>query len=348
MELNIGITIRRLRQENGITQEELANAIGVTAQAVSKWERVEGYPDITLLPDIAAFFDVTLDTICGIDENQKRKEIASILQMTVNASYAEGVRIAREGLDRFPHSFRLKKNLATALTGCTAKWIPPKEVLEEVIRIYEDIIQHCTDLQLRNSAVLELSQVYALANDHEKAKHTVLQIYGKYENQRAWCQILKGEELVSHIQNSIIQTLPDIHFMLKYILETPCYTTKEKITLCRKMIEIYSIIDECHNWPVGMFFSYQLYLQIAVLSMEFDDTIECLNALNSAADLAVQIDLLPCEGFPDSLLLNRINFEYLYGAESERELLRKELDTESAFDPLRETPEYAMVIAKLK
>ena len=86
MELKIGSSLRRLRQERGITQEELANALCITAQAVSKWERNEGYPEITLLPDIAEYFGVTLDTLCGIDEERKQKEISSIL--TANAFIA--------------------------------------------------------------------------------------------------------------------------------------------------------------------------------------------------------------------------------------------------------------------
>ena len=73
MELKIAETIRSLRKEMGITQEELAGAIGVTTQAVSKWERGEGYPDITLLPNIAEYFQVTLDTLCGIDEKKSKR-----------------------------------------------------------------------------------------------------------------------------------------------------------------------------------------------------------------------------------------------------------------------------------
>ena len=93
MELKIGSSLRRLRQERGITQEELANALCITAQAVSKWERGEGYPEITLLPDIAEYFGVTLDTLCGIDEERKQKEISSILTATANESYEDGRKI---------------------------------------------------------------------------------------------------------------------------------------------------------------------------------------------------------------------------------------------------------------
>ena len=61
----INETIARLRKQKGITQEELANALGVTNQAVSKWESAQCCPDISLLPDIADYFGVTLDTLFG-------------------------------------------------------------------------------------------------------------------------------------------------------------------------------------------------------------------------------------------------------------------------------------------
>ena len=244
MVLNIAETLRSLRRDMGVTQEELANAIGVTAQAVSKWERGEGYPDITLLPDMAAYFRVTLDTLCGIDEQKKQRKIHDILYETEHADYTEGVNIAREGLAEFPHSVQLKANLARALMGCTAGWTPPRGVLKEVIGIY-------------------------------------------------------------------------------------------------------ALFDEDRDWPLGMVFSYQLHLQVAVLSMESGEAREALVALDQAAELAVRIDSLPGDGYPSSLLLNRISFRYLSGGTGDRAWLREEIEGSAVFEPLRKIPAYERVMAKL-
>jgi len=341
------VPVGKLRREKGVTQEEFANAIGVTAQAVSRWERNEGYPDITFLPVISEYFHVTLDTLCGMDEQRKEQEISSVLRATANASYEEGVRIAREGLAKFPHSILLKNNLAGALMGCTAKWTPPKDVLEEVIELYEDILRHCSiPKQVVFHVISTLSEVYALAGEREKAIEIALQIPGALERNHAWCRILQGEELVLHIQNSIIQTFPDIHFMLKNVLETDCYTTRERIALCKKMIDGYALFDECRDWPLGLIFSYQLYYQIAVLSMELGDTNESLNALDKASDLAIRTDSLPHEGFPSSLLLNRISFEYLSGC-NEKETLFRKMEAEPVFEPLRKSSDYERIVSKL-
>ena len=349
MVLNIAETLRSLRRDMGVTQEELANAIGVTAQAVSKWERGEGYPDITLLPDIAAYFRVTLDTLCGIDEQKKQRKIHDILYETEHADYTEGVNIAREGLAEFPHSVQLKANLARALMGCTAGWTPPREVLKEVIGLYEEILHHSPDSSaLSPRDVSLLCEAYVSMGEIKKAKQVAaIDRNGKYERPQLWCKILQGDELIYHIQNSIIQTLPDIHFMVKDLVKTDCYTTKEKIALCQKMIGIYALFDEDADWPLGMVFSYQFYMQIAVLSMELHDEASCLTALDKAADLSIRIDSLPTEGYPSSLLLNRIDFRYLSGTASDRAFLREAMEAEAVFESLRKTAAYETIIAKL-
>lgn len=63
--IKINEQIAFLRKQKGLTQEDLANALGVTNQAVSKWESAQCCPDIQLLPDIARLFDVSIDELLG-------------------------------------------------------------------------------------------------------------------------------------------------------------------------------------------------------------------------------------------------------------------------------------------
>ena len=77
--MEIGNQIRQLRQRRGITQEAMAQELGVTAQAVSKWERGVATPDISLLPDISAFFGVTIDELFALSDDTRMERIQNML-----------------------------------------------------------------------------------------------------------------------------------------------------------------------------------------------------------------------------------------------------------------------------
>ena len=67
MKLKIGEKIKALRREQDMTQEELAEQLGITYQSVSRWETCTCYPDLELLPVIAGIFGVTMDHLMGLD-----------------------------------------------------------------------------------------------------------------------------------------------------------------------------------------------------------------------------------------------------------------------------------------
>lgn len=76
--LHFSDNIIRLRRKKGITQEELAAFIGVTKASVSKWETKQSLPDILLLPQLAAFFDVTVDELLGYEPQLSKEQIQNI------------------------------------------------------------------------------------------------------------------------------------------------------------------------------------------------------------------------------------------------------------------------------
>ena len=77
-ELNIARAIINKRKEKGITQEELAGQIGVSSAAVSKWETEQSYPDILLLPQLAAYFNISVDELIGYQPQMTKKDIAKL------------------------------------------------------------------------------------------------------------------------------------------------------------------------------------------------------------------------------------------------------------------------------
>ena len=80
MTIYLSENIKRLRREKDLTQETLAEFLGVTFQSVSNWERGESYPDITMLPEIAGFFKVSVDELLGVNRVEDEAEITKELE----------------------------------------------------------------------------------------------------------------------------------------------------------------------------------------------------------------------------------------------------------------------------
>lgn len=116
MKLKISLFIRKKRKDLNLTQEELADKLGVTKASVSKWELAQSYPDITILPSIAALFNCSIDELLGFSNS--------------SIDYLEkGKRILRE---------------FTATTGFTRKLVLINIVSTNPIRLgefYRDVLQ---------------------------------------------------------------------------------------------------------------------------------------------------------------------------------------------------------------
>jgi transcriptional regulator with XRE-family HTH domain len=78
--LNLGKSIIQKRKEKGITQEKLAEYMGVSKAAVSKWESGQSYPDILLLPELATYFNISVDELLGYSPQMSREEIKKVYQ----------------------------------------------------------------------------------------------------------------------------------------------------------------------------------------------------------------------------------------------------------------------------
>ena len=67
--MDIGRTIKELRQKRGITQEEFSEALRVSVQTISRWENGVNAPDLSMLPQLAVYFKVTTDYLLGLERN---------------------------------------------------------------------------------------------------------------------------------------------------------------------------------------------------------------------------------------------------------------------------------------
>ena len=121
MILQFAERLKKRRLDRGMTQEELARAIMISPQSVSKWERGDGYPDITLLPRIANYFNTTIDALLGnddvskdLDEDNCWKSVHEADLSSNYEDYEKGLKIAIEYYNKIG---RLSQNLFGAFSS---------------------------------------------------------------------------------------------------------------------------------------------------------------------------------------------------------------------------------------
>ena len=199
MELSIGKNIRRLRAGAGLTQEELAQALCVSPQSVSKWERGEGYPDITALPGLARFFGVTLDERMGMDELDDWNFHGNINLLWQAGQYDEAERRQRAMLKAFPNKY--KGSLATTLmlAGKNTK---------EAIALFEQALEAGGSEKSRHSKRASLCFLYARDGQHEKALAMARTLPHIWESREILLtEFLPEEERAAHTRRAVLCAL---------------------------------------------------------------------------------------------------------------------------------------------
>jgi transcriptional regulator with XRE-family HTH domain len=155
MEMTIGANIKRLRTAKNITQEQLSVAMNVTCAAVSKWERGDTYPDITLLQPLAYYFGVTLDTLMGYDQEKVRAEIDEVIALyRQHWNDQKGREIITKAYRDYPNDYWIMHYYMWNVGGDLADndlavLIAHKD---EFLAICEKILDGCTEENLRLGA----------------------------------------------------------------------------------------------------------------------------------------------------------------------------------------------------
>lgn len=172
MTIKIGTIIKKLRTKKNITQETLASAVGVTPQAISRWESEGGYPDIELLPTLADFFSVSTDELLGYKLSERDEEIAKIKKefdrLAETGTLEERLAHARKSFARYPYDFRIKENLAVCLYYL---WHDTQNstLISEIENLCNSVISECNDDDIRFDAINILIYIYGDTKQYEKA-----------------------------------------------------------------------------------------------------------------------------------------------------------------------------------
>lgn len=168
MAITIGTNIKNLRTKKQVTQKQLATYLGVTEQAVSRWESCGGYPDITMLPSIASFFSVTTDDLLGLNMSEREEKLALIRKKIRNLhetgfDSAETLEEARIWAAEFPGEEDIQAHLADEICRvCMWEDKPKLGLLEEAEKIYLTLTETTADNDFRNNIIESLAALYGV------------------------------------------------------------------------------------------------------------------------------------------------------------------------------------------
>lgn len=158
-DLNIANAIMKKRKEKGITQDELAAYMGVSKASVSKWETGQSYPDITFLPELAAYFNISIDELIGYEPQMLKEDIKKtyyrLSNEFANRPFEEVIAECREIIKKYYSCFPLLMQMSILLLNhymLEKDQEKQKEILSEIVDLCRHIKQEGDDLWLSKQA----------------------------------------------------------------------------------------------------------------------------------------------------------------------------------------------------
>ena len=173
MQLKLSENIKKHRKDMDLTQEGLADAIGVTVGAVSKWEKGSNVPDIVTMMELANFFNISLDELVGYNMSSKKVDdmCKAIDNLVYDHRFDEAIRASNDAMIRYPHTFKVLHTSAELYFRKAARSKDKKDA-EKAIEIYRLALEHIS--QNDDDEISEYSIKTRIANmygiiDPEKA-----------------------------------------------------------------------------------------------------------------------------------------------------------------------------------
>lgn len=362
MKLNIGETIKRMRKEKEITQEEFSQVLGVSCQSVSRWENGLCYPDIELVPTIASFFGVSTDKLMGVDEITEMENVEKYLerfQLSISrGEIDECIAVAREGVGEYPNNYILLDKLMYALfvagddDGNIPEW---KENMErydsEITALGEKIMKYCPDQSIRLAATARLAFNHCLHGRKEigrKIYETLPSMENCRELQIWWA--LKKEEKLSFLRNAIMKSYESLRTFIWLLADADVVDNETELIVLKKVFELEKLILD-GNRPNNNWGTTWLNFDIAKRYALLKDYDNMYKHLHLAVDEAKAFDNRPDEQRYSAVLVGEIierktDFETA-DTRTLCEILRDKWMIHDEFDSVRDTDKFKAIIKKL-
>ena len=225
--MSIGTTIKKLRRDHNMTQEQLAELLGVSTNAVSQWECDKTAPDVSHLPMLAGIFEVSADVLLEIDlaKSKKQAELQAFAtkyaELHSLGKTEERVQLCRAMLEKYPNDETVRYHLMRALQNGFMD-----ECLDEIVALGEQLLTS-PNLEYRMGAIRGLCFTYLDRGERDKARQYADMMPPAED---LLVHILQGEALVEHCQTYFWKLTDQAYLYLKYLVDCDHagYSAEEK------------------------------------------------------------------------------------------------------------------------
>lgn len=342
-------TIRKYRKEQNLTQEQVANYLGVTAPAVNKWEKGISYPDITLLAPLARVLNINVDTLLSFKEeltdieiNQFAKEISD--EMNSN-SYETIFEKASNKIKEYPNCDKLLLTVGQLMNAyllMRRDEIIEQEKYQKQIKAWFEKVVFSKNTELANMAIMSLSQDYMVNGEYEEAQKLLDQIppmgFDKrmlqaklFEKQGQYDKAYELQEsMLYQYMNSVISSLMQLISLL---------CGQEDYETALRYSEL--IANVANQFDLGIFVGASSKLEVYIKMQNEEKSIEALEEI-----MAAGID--SAQSARDSNLYQHMTFKEADHIREMDRMMKKYLEEDKELDFLRENKRFKALISKLK
>ena len=353
MNITIDKNLRELRMKRGNTQEDLAEFLGLSPQAVSRWERGETMPDITFLPQIAAYYNVSVDDLLGVGEIRKRERVDEYLNMSRkllnDGRVAENVEHCRKACDEFPNDMYCLEQYMRAMHVCHND-----EYTDEIIRIGERIIREAKEPHIRIRTVQLLCMSHMRNGNYDEAMKYADSSSSMYASRERLQEIVaKNFGKNTEAEKRGLVNIVCYFELIGSTVNTLCTVNKENTERCIKlretMLKLHSLVfDDGFD---GFFSTRAIsqHKELAALYSQKENEEKVREHLDAAVDCAQRFDTLPEEYTYHSTLLDgyKSNSNGMRNnQQTETENLLHEIE-QSRFDPYRTRDWFQALVTSL-
>ena len=286
-----GERLKKLRREKDITQDTLAEYLGISYQAVSKWENNAGFPDISLLPAIAGFFSVSSDYLLGIEQENREEKIEKALQeaskFTHTGEIEKSINIIAEALKKFPNEHRLLCDLIEyklMRPSSKKEWIDDIEIKANLI------LRDCHIDKIRHQTIGNLAKAYLLIGETDKVQEVAELLPNfAYSKARLLSLAASPEEIANHKPELILKyaniLLSDILAVANHHIYRGDATIA--VDICKKAL---TIITSIGAEGYLLYIQVKFYIHLALAYSKLQDTDSMYASAETALSICITIE----------------------------------------------------------